>query len=473
MYAIVDVETTGLGGDLNRITEIAIAIHDGKQLIDEFHSLVNPGIPISPYVTGLTGIDDTMVMNAPSFADLADTVEQYTKNKIFVAHNVGFDYHIIRKEFERAGMEFKRKKLCTVKLSRQIFPGLRSYSLGKLCSYLGITINDRHRAKGDTDATVVLFEKLLQHDHQSIIEKQLHPHSGESALPSLLPKEVFDRLPETPGIYYFIDQRDRIIYVGKAINIKKRVLGHFYDKKAKEIAMSSETSNIHFEETGSELLALIREATEIKKNYPKYNTAQKRSPKAFGIVHYTDRAGIVHLGYSLLKQVKQPLKVFYSVTACIAFLEDLCEKFDLCPKFTQLQSGVERCSHYKLKNCRGICEGNESVESYNERVLLAIESIQLSGKNLIIVEKGRTEDEKALIEIQNDNYFGYGFISVEHSLKRYEELQDFITPQQHYPDIQQIVDSYLERKTRGQDYLEYKHLKIHAHFRLITSCFTI
>ncbi|RAV28392.1 exonuclease domain-containing protein [Sinomicrobium soli] len=445
MYAIVDVETTGLGGDHNRITEIAIAIHDGKRVVEEFHSLVNPGIPISPYVTGLTGIDNDMVMNSPAFADLADTIEQYTKDRIFIAHNAGFDYHIIRKEFQRAGMEFRRKKLCTVKLSRHIFPGLRSYSLGKLCSHLGIAIRDRHRAKGDTDATVILFEKLLQHDHEDIISKQLHPRSGESALPSLLPREVFDRLPETPGIYYFMDQKDHIIYVGKAINIKKRVLGHFYDKKAKEIAMSSETARIDFEETGSELLALIREAAEIKKHYPRYNTAQKRSPKAFGIISYTDRSGIIHLGYSPLKQVRQPLKVFYSVTGCIAFLEALCEKFDLCPRFTQLQSNSQTCSHYRIRNCPGICRGEEAPEAYNKRVLQSVRAIRDSGKNFMIVEKGRTSDEKALIEIRDDHYSGHGFIPADQSVLHYGELQHFITARQHYPDIQQIIGTYLDR----------------------------
>ncbi|MGS2740604.1 exonuclease domain-containing protein [Sinomicrobium sp. M5D2P17] len=448
MYAIVDVETTGLGGDANRITEIAIAIHDGNTLVEEFHSLVNPEVPISPYVTGLTGIDNDMVMDAPVFADIADTIAQLTEEKIFVAHNVGFDYNVIRKEFQRNGREFRRKKLCTVRLSRQLFPGLKSYSLGKLCSHLNIPIQDRHRAKGDTDATVILFEKLLQNDTQGIFTKQLNPRSGEITLPPLLPKKVFDKLPETPGIYYFIDERDTIIYVGKAINVKKRVLGHFYDKTAKEIALARETAHIDCEETGSELLALIRESTQIKQHFPKFNTAQKKPVRGYGIITYTDRRGVLHFGYNQLKLVTGPLKVFYTVTECLSFLEQVCEKYDLCPKFTQLQANVPHCSHYKLKNCRGVCRGEENPETYNERAEQAIQDIKDLQENFLIVEKGRTPDEKSLIEVRNGNYAGYGFIPEEERIEHYESFRDFITPQKYNGDIQQIITAYLTRNEK-------------------------
>lgn len=449
MYAIVDVETTGLGGDANRITEIAIAIHDGKKVVDEFHSLVNPEVPISPYVTGLTGIDNDMVRDAPVFAAIAETVLEYTEDKIFVAHNVGFDYNVIRREFQRAGKDFRRKKLCTVRLSRQIFPGLKSYSLGQLCSSLNIPVYDRHRAKGDTDATAILFGKLLENDTKGIFGRQLHPRSGEMTLPPLLPGHVVNKLPESPGVYYFLDEKGQIIYVGKAINIKKRVLGHFYDKTAREITMARETADIHCEETGNELLALIRESTKIKQHFPKFNTAQKKPSKGYGITAYTDRKGILHLGYNQLRLVTDPIGVFYSVTECIAFLEQYCAQYDLCPRFTHLQHNVSQCSHYKLNNCRGICRGKEQPETYNLRVRQAIEDILSLRENFFILEKGRAPDEKALIEVRDGNYAGYGFITAEESVTRYDAFRNFIIPQKYNRDIQQIINTYIARNSKN------------------------
>ncbi|MBC9797004.1 exonuclease domain-containing protein [Sinomicrobium weinanense] len=445
MYAIVDVETTGLGGDANRITEIAIAVHDGNVLLEEFHSLVNPGTHISPYVTGLTGIDNDMVMDAPAFEDIADTIQNLTEDKVFVAHSVNFDYNVIRKEFQRIGQDFRRKKLCTVRLSRQIFPGLRSYSLGRLCRHLDIEIQDRHRAKGDTDATVILFEKLLKNDAKDVFARQLHQRSREFTLPPLLSKEVFDKLPATPGVYYFLDEKGKVIYVGKAINIKKRVLGHFYDKTSKEIALARETAHIDCEETGNELLALIRESTQIKHLFPKYNTAQKRPVKGYGIVCYTDRQGILHLGYNRLRHTPDPLKIYYTTTECISFLEQVCEAYELCPKYTQLQTNVLHCSHYKLKSCKGICRGTEETGTYNKRVKEAINHIQAVQDNFIIVERGRTPEENALIQITGGNYAGYGYISKEETIDSYREFQDFISPQKHNPDIKQIITSYLAK----------------------------
>ena len=158
MYTIIDIETTGNGIKGNRITEIAIFKYDGRQVVEEFTSLVNPECPIPYFITGLTGIDDQMVARAPLFSEIAETILELTRDSIFVAHSVNFDYGVIKEEFRQIGVDFIRKKLCTVRLSRRLIPGLRSYSLGKLCSAIDIPILDRHRARGDAQATVLLFE---------------------------------------------------------------------------------------------------------------------------------------------------------------------------------------------------------------------------------------------------------------------------------------------------------------------------
>ena len=171
MYCIVDVETTGGVNGPTRLTEIAIFRHDGQQVVDSFHSLLNPGCPIPPFIRHLTGISDEMVQDAPAFADVAHQVIDITRDAVFVAHNVSFDFNFIKKELNWLGHDYLRRTLCTVRTSRKVFPGFPSYSLGKLCKSLDIPVSNRHRAQGDAAATVRLFEMLLQHDSHGLIPR--------------------------------------------------------------------------------------------------------------------------------------------------------------------------------------------------------------------------------------------------------------------------------------------------------------
>ncbi|WP_417443082.1 exonuclease domain-containing protein [Joostella sp.] len=445
-YAIIDVETTGLSGSGNKITEIAIAIYDGEKVIDEYHTLVNPQALITSHVVRLTGIDNDMVASAPTFKEIASEVLDFTDGKVFVAHNVNFDYNVIRNEFKELGIDFSRKKLCTVRLSKKIFPGLRSYSLGKLCSSLEIPLYDRHRAKGDTDATVILFEKLLKNDANDEVKKQLNPKNGEAALPALLAKETYDGLPENPGVYYFKDSSGKIIYVGKAINIKKRVLSHFYDKKAKEIELCRETSHIDFEESGSELLALLMESVAIKHHFPKYNSAQKLSNKGYGILAYTNRKGIIQLGYNKIKLVPNPIAIFFNINECIHFLESLTEAFKLCPKYTQLLpagSITGKCNHFKINDCMGICVDEESPADYNKRVETAIKSVKIEAKSFVIVTKGKTFDEKGIALVEDGIYKGYGFIDESIVINNFEDFKDHIKLQNSDSDVMRIIQQHI------------------------------
>ena len=162
MYTIIDIETTGNGIKGNKITEISIFKFDGYEVIDEFTSLVDPECEIPYFITRLTGIDNDTVRNAPKLHEITSKILEITADTIFVAHSVNFDYNVIKNEFKNLGLEFVRKKLCTVRLSRKLLPGYHSYSLGKLCSALGIPLSDRHRARGDAHATMLLFKKLLR-----------------------------------------------------------------------------------------------------------------------------------------------------------------------------------------------------------------------------------------------------------------------------------------------------------------------
>lgn len=452
MYTIIDIETTGNGIKGNKITEISIFKYDGGQIVDEFTSLVNPESPIPYFITGLTGIDDQMVQNAPTFQEISQDILTITEGSIFVAHSVNFDYGVIKEEFRQIGIDFTRKKLCTVRLSRKLIPGLRSYSLGKLCSAVDIPLVDRHRARGDAHATVLLFEKLLENPESELIFKKfLNARSQEATLPPHLPKPVFDKIPQKPGIYYFMNQKGEIIYVGKAINLKKRVLGHFYDKSRKEIQMCGETANIDFKLAGSELVALLMESAEIKRLFPPYNRAQKRQGKQYAIFAYEDRKGIMHLAYNMIKGVPRPLKVFHNQTECRAYLEEVCKRFSLCPKYCHLQQTTAACSHHEIDTCEGICRGEESPEDYNQKVEEAIAHMEiLSSEVRIIKEKGRNENESAVILITDGIYKGFGFIDTDIEVASIEDIEAFITPQKHTLETESILTQYFLKHNKSQ-----------------------
>lgn len=448
MYAIVDIETTGKGFRSQKITEISIFVYDGKKIVNEFTSLVNPEQDIPPFITNLTGITNAMVRYAPKFYEIAKTVAQLTENTIFIAHNVNFDYKIIQSEFQSLGYSFSRKKLCTVRLSRKLIPGLPSYSLGNLCAHLGIPISDRHRAKGDAEATVKLFEVLQKRDQHFVIESYLHPRLKQATLPPLLDKQKVDDLPETPGVYYFKNHKKEIIYVGKAVHLKQRVISHFYDKKKKEQEMCLEIADISYRETGSELLALLLESSEIKTYFPTYNRAQKYRNDTIGLFGYENQKGILQIAYAPLKNVRQTLLNFNSVQECRSFIETLCEEFELCPKYCHLQVNVNQCSHYQIDSCRGICCGKESVDEYNKRVHKALNSLKLHQQHAVIKEQGRTPDELGFVLILEGQYRGFGYVDkhIEKTLSDPQDYEFFVEPRRDNRDVQQILKWYLQKK---------------------------
>ena len=448
MYAIVDIETTGNGYKGQKITEISIFVFDGKKIVNEFTSLVNPEQNIPPFITNLTGITNAMLRHAPKFYEIAKKVQEITAETIFVAHNVNFDYNIIKDEFKNLGFDFKRKKLCTVRLSRKIIPGLSSYSLGNICADENIPINGRHRAKGDAEATTELFRRLIERDDNFIINSFLNSRSREATLPPLLDKKVVDNLPETFGVYYFKNSAKEIIYVGKANNIKQRVISHFYDKKKKEREMCLEIAHISYSETGSELLALLLESSEIKHQYPKYNRAQKNKKEAFGLFSYEDQKGIIHLAFNRIKIAPNPIHSFYSLAECRNFIEKLCVEFNLCPKYCHLQTNIGRCFHHQIKECKGICSDLETAKNYNERVLKAINSIGLALENKVIKENGRFINEIGFALILGGTYQGFGYIdkALDSELINAEDYQLYVQPKRDNRDVQKILTSYLRKQ---------------------------
>lgn len=436
IYTVIDVETTGQG---NKITEISIFRYNDLILLDEFTTLVNPNAYIPDYITALTGIDNAMVANAPTFAEIADDILKITEDAIFIAHNVNFDYNVIRNEFKAVGVNFNRRKLCTVRLSRTLLPGHRSYSLGKLCADLNISILNRHRAKGDVEATVILFHKLLEQPQaNAVLQTSLSKSSKEATLPSNLPQEVFENLPKQPGIYYFRNKKNKIIYVGKAKDIQKRVLGHFYAKTEKELSLCRETAHVDFELSGSETIALLMEDSAIKHHFPVFNQAAKRPVKTFSIFSYTDRKGVIHMAYNETKVTPNSLKILYSITECRAFIQKLSNDFQLCLKYCHLAEVCGGTAEFS-NTCQGICHDSEEIESYNSRVNEAINHITSNASDAVIRKKGRYDYEDAFILIEKGAYLGYGFIDKNEQIMNTADLEPFLIPQKDNADIQRIL----------------------------------
>lgn len=445
MYAIVDIETTGGYAANHRITEVAIYLHDGMQVTEAYQTLINPGRNIPYYITGLTGISTEMVLDAPTFEEIAPELIKRLEGKVFVAHNAHFDYSFLKREFELVGQPWQAKKLCTVRLSRKIIPGLRSYSLGSLAESLGIEITDRHRANGDASATVKIFDLLLRRDRDNYIAKALKRNSGETILPPNLAKDEFDRLPAKPGVYYFLNGRGQVIYVGKAINIKKRIAGHFTGD-AREWSRSKIRNEIHhitYELTGNELIALILESQEIRRLWPKYNQAQKFKAEEWGIFGYEDRNGYLRFSVNTVTRGAQPLIRFSTKGDTWNFLWEKVREYDLCPKLCGLQVAKGLCFNYQTGECKGACMCVEGVKKYNKRLMKAINSFTTQGSSAAIIGRGRNSDEQSLILVDKGNYFGFGYFNRDVSITDFESAKTFVRSSVQTPTVQNLINSYL------------------------------
>jgi DNA polymerase-3 subunit epsilon len=445
MYAVIDIETNGGSLRNAKITEIAIFLYDGHEIVDSFESLVNPETTIPPFITRLTGITEEMVANAPKFYEIAKEIVEITEGAIFVAHSVSFDYNIVRAEFRRLGFDFKREKLCTVKLSRKLMPLQPSYSLGNLCENLNIEIDGRHRAGGDARATVELFGLLLSLDNQRTTFGTVKREHYSFDNPNIS-SELIESLPEETGVYYFYNAARELIYIGKSKNIRKRVLSHLLNAKSnKAIAMRSDIADIDYELTGSELVALLKESEEIKQKKPFYNAAQKRTYFQYGL--FTDQQidGYIRLALNKIKEGSLPLTAYATRKEGIDHLYHLNEKFQLCLTLTGLNNGKGACFHYSLKKCNGACKGLEAVEVYNFRVMEALASFQYEKQNSIIIDRGRKINERAVVQVKNGKYVGYGYTDVATTTREIDNMAKCVQPYQNNRDVKHIINAFLKK----------------------------
>lgn len=446
MYAIVDIETTGGYAAANGITEISIHLFDGNAVTEKFETLINPRQPIPNYITAITGISNKMVANAPAFEDVAEKIHSLLHDKIFIAHNVNFDYSFVKSHLKDAGYDLNSKKLCTVRLSRKIFPGFPSYSLGKLCRSLGITIHDRHRAGGDTAATVQVFQLLLQHDKEQHIQKSLQRNSKEWILPPNVPKEHFEKLPYTPGVYYFHNEKGKVVYVGKANNIRYRVNSHFSnnsESRQKQNFMQH-VHAISYQTCGTELMACILESTEIKKRWPVFNSSQKRWEDVYGIFVYEDQNGYQRLAIDKNRKRLNPVYTFHYIVDGHAIIRKLIKDYNLCPKLCFLQKDDDKCEGINEEYCFGACEQLEPAVEYNERVKKACDSLR-SQPSFAIIDKGINGDDQSCILVQDGKFYGMGYIPADAQIANVETIKEYLSIYKENSYIRNLVNSYAAR----------------------------
>ncbi len=427
MYAVVDIETTGGHAAAHGITEIAVYIYDGEKLADSFSSLVNPLQPIPPYITSLTGITNAMVATAPQFPEIAERIFSMLRGNVFVAHNVNFDYSFVRHHLAMAGYNLDEKRLCTVRLSRKVVEGLPSYSLGKLCASLGIEIQNRHRASGDALATAQLLELLIQRGAGVHIGQMLKRTSSEQWLPPNLKRAVIRSLPKGPGVYYFHDGAGIVIYVGKAINIRKRVTSHFThsDTGHRRQQYLRLVCNITYRECASELHALVLESTEIRRLWPRFNYSQKQPEIKYGLYSFMDNKGFIRLGIERRKKHLPALYRFNLLHEGRVMLRKMIGEFRLHP---------DLCHISRLNDQE---ELNEDPPEYNTRVGKAIEALQQRLPTFAITDNGEG-GKKICLLIEKGCFWGMGYLNDDPAGYGLSGLKEILDP---FPDNDFIRNS--------------------------------
>ena len=424
MYAIVDIETTGGYAAANDITEIAIVLHDGQGVTEVYQTLIKPSVPIPYFIQSLTGIHPLMLEDAPGFGEVAGQIHEMLQGRIFVAHNVNFDYSFVKHHLAASGLELNAQKLCTVRLARKVFPSLPSYSLGNLCRHFNIIIENRHRAGGDASATARLFDHILQNNGLVHIRESLKRTSKEQCLPLHLPREQIDSLPYSPGVYYFHNQKGKVIYVGKARNIRYRVSSHFTHNGAGRQRQDF-LRNIHsvtYQTCGTELMAFILENIEIRKLWPEYNRALKNFTPVFGLYLYEDRGGYLRL---VLEKKKNQLRSLYTFNSLIEgnrLVNQLTEQF-------ALQSPEK-----------------ESADVYNNRVLEAVDHLEKQLPTFAVVDDRHDADGRSCILIEKGRFYGMGYMPGEAAVYSAEELKTYL---QAYPEndyIRGLVYQYVQKR---------------------------
>lgn len=377
----VDVETDGMNYTHGHVIEVAAIRVENGQVVDEFKSLVNPGVGITRFITQLTGIKQDDLGAAPYFDAIADRLYEVMEGALFVAHNVRFDYSFLKTEFARVGIDFSPRLLCTVRLSRALYPGQRTHKLAALIERHDLRFSARHRAYDDAYALWQFVQIVVREFSADIVTIAFKKQQKYQSLPVGLTWEDINRLPDSPGVYFFEDEDGAPLYIGKSVTIRRRVMSHFNQdsEQYREFKLAQRVKRIRYEQTSGELEALLRESYLIKEKQPLFNRKLRRA-SSLAVVHEHDDAH----GYKMLeiRMLDDPsladddsiIATYASRHRAKASLEEIMKTFQLCPKLCGLEKAKGACFSYQLGKCRGACIGEELPQEYNARVDVAFDA---------------------------------------------------------------------------------------------------
>jgi DNA polymerase-3 subunit epsilon len=378
----VDLETTGGNAAYHRITEVGIVRVAAGEVVEEWSTLVNPEGRIPAYIEAFTGISNAMVEDAPRFRQIAATVQQKLRGAVFVAHNARFDYSFLRSEFRRLDANFSAKVLCTVKLSRRLFPEQQRHNLDAVMQRHGLACSARHRALGDARVLWDFWVQLRRKCPEPALVAAVQGLLGANALPPHLPPELADDLPEGPGVYRFFGEGDALLYIGKSVSLRRRVLAHFAGEHcdAKERKLARQVRRVDWLETAGELGALLREARWLKTQNPLHNRRLRARAESFTIRvggEKIDRAELVAVDAVERAELAACFGLFRSRKDAHKALADIARAHQLCLKALGVEQSAGSCFAYQVGKCRGACVGKESAALHGARLQLALSSLKL------------------------------------------------------------------------------------------------
>lgn len=426
-FAVVDIETTGGFPSQHGITEIAIVLYNGSEVEGKYETLVNPHQPIPPFVVNMTGISDAMVAVAPSFIDVAENIYNLLKDRVFVAHNVNFDYSFVKHHLQEAGHHLQTPKLCTIRLSRKVFPGFRKYGLGHLCRELDITIENRHRAGGDAVATTQVLALALKRDGMTVINEMLKRENKDQLLPPNMAEEQIKLLPKDPGVYYFHDKKGKVIYVGKAKNLHKRVVSHFtgLDTSQKRQEFLKSIHTVTHTVCPTEFIACLLESVEIKRLWPIHNKSQKRFEQLWGIYLFEDSRGYVRLAIDKKQKYSAPVATFSLMADAHRFLWKMVKEFELNPVLCFLDSSTRE----KLP---------EPLD-YNVSVQKALTWLKDQKQTFLI------RDSEGCVLVEEGKFYGMGHVPGDIQPHTLESIKSKLTEYPENEVLRSMIRNFAER----------------------------
>lgn len=454
VFSIVDVETTGGSIQYDGVIEIGIIQVKNGEIFNEYRSFFKPRRKLSPWISELTGITEQHLHKAPKFKDEAQKIFEMLDGTIFVAHNARFDYSFVKQELKRSDLIFNTSILCTVRLSRKLFPEYKKHSLDALIERFGLSCEHRHRAYDDALMVKKFIDLLPKFHSEEKIVDEVKRLLKQYVVPSKVPEHLIKDLPQCPGIYKFFGPEGALLYVGKSINIRERVFSHFAETRenSKELKMFQELEHIDWQETYGELGALLLEAATIKAEHPLHNRRMTRMKKMTLMTRTTEKSGYfgINLHYAEVidpSESEHVLGIFRSVKQAEEFLDKVSKKNNLCPKVLGLEKTQGSCFLHRLGKCEGACVGSESTALFNRRFESSFEEVRIkswpfSGP-ILVKEAGEREDEGALFLVDKWCLLGEGTYSSD---GYHVESRPF-----HFDfDQYKILSNYLLQKVRKE-----------------------